>query len=280
MPGLVGGAGEGDVEADFDDPVIGPEHRLAHGDEPGMGGDVDEAADPLGMDLDIPALRPARQRAAGHLAAPPRTGVPISSRIRSTQGAREGALQGDDAVAVEAAHDRAGVVALLFDLRGRRHALTHPTPEAISKLIYLYDDCEAANGPPMLKNARFAFEVDAAEEGEGTRFEVRAAGRPRGPRPIISPAGTRRDYAAFYRALAARLGDARPPRLRRAGAGARGRGRMAAAAHRQRLAADPRRLWRPRRAQDRPGLCPRRHLERRARRLPDPALGRSRALAS
>ena len=85
MPGLVGGAREGDVEADFDDPVVGPEHRLADGDEPGMGGDVDEAADPLRMDLDIPALRAARQRAAGHL---PRLleQRPISSRIRSTQG--------------------------------------------------------------------------------------------------------------------------------------------------------------------------------------------------
>ena len=62
VPWLVGGAGEGDVEADLDDPVIGPKHRLADRDEPGMGGDLDEAADPLRLDLDIEALRPARQR--------------------------------------------------------------------------------------------------------------------------------------------------------------------------------------------------------------------------
>ena len=65
MPRLVRGAGEGNVEADLDDLVLRPEHRLAHGDEPGVGGDVDEAADPLGLDLDVIALRPARQRAAG-----------------------------------------------------------------------------------------------------------------------------------------------------------------------------------------------------------------------
>ena len=65
MPGLVGRARERNVEADLDDLVVGTEHRLAHGNEPGMGGDVDEAADALRLDLDIEALRPARQGAAG-----------------------------------------------------------------------------------------------------------------------------------------------------------------------------------------------------------------------
>ena len=277
VPGLVGGAGEGDVEADFDDPVIGPEHRLADGDEPGMGGDVDEAADPLGMDLDIPALRPARQGAAGHalrLLEQPADILPHPL----DPGPREGALEGDDAVAVEAAHDGAGVVILLFDFRRRRHP-DHPTPEAIYELIHLSDECEAANRPPMSENAQFAFEVEAAEDGEGTRFEVRAAGRPE-IRTYRLPGGEQADYAGFFRRLADDWGTRIPHAFAEPGRGARGRGRVAAFAHRQYLAPDPRRLWRSRRAQDGRGLCPRRHLERRARRLPDPALRRPRTLGA
>ena len=75
VPGLVGGAGERDVEADLDDPVVGPEHRLAHGDEPGVRGDVDEAADPLRLDLDVEALR---ARAAG-----PRPATALASSNRA-----------------------------------------------------------------------------------------------------------------------------------------------------------------------------------------------------
>ncbi len=56
--------GKGDVEADLDDFVILGQHCFAHGDEPRVGGDIDEAADPLGLDFDVPALRPARQRPA------------------------------------------------------------------------------------------------------------------------------------------------------------------------------------------------------------------------
>lgn len=53
----------------------------------------------------------------------------------------------------------------------------------------------------MSENARFAFEVEAAEEGEGVRFEVRAAGA--GPeRRYRVAGGDQADYAAFYRALA------------------------------------------------------------------------------
>jgi hypothetical protein len=51
----------------------------------------------------------------------------------------------------------------------------------------------------MLKNARFAFEVDLAEEGQGTRLSVRAGGR---ERTYLVPGGEQADYAAFYRELA------------------------------------------------------------------------------
>src|SRR3712207_1027406 len=67
--------------------------------------------------------------------------------------------------------------------------------------MYLYDDCEVANGPPMLKNARFAFEVDAAEEGEATRLAVRAHDDLQ-IRNYRIAGGEQGDYAAFYRELA------------------------------------------------------------------------------
>ena len=53
----------------------------------------------------------------------------------------------------------------------------------------------------MLKNARFAFEVEAVEDSEGTRFEVRAPGRP-DARHYHLPGGEQGDYAAFFRELA------------------------------------------------------------------------------
>jgi hypothetical protein len=69
------------------------------------------------------------------------------------------------------------------------------------KLIHLSDECEAANRPPMSENARFAFEVEAAEEGEGTRLEVRGPGLSEA-RTYRIAGGEQADYAAFYRALA------------------------------------------------------------------------------
>jgi hypothetical protein len=51
----------------------------------------------------------------------------------------------------------------------------------------------------MLKKARFAFEVDATEEGQGTRFEVRSGGR---AHSYLVPGGEQSDYAGFYRDLA------------------------------------------------------------------------------
>jgi hypothetical protein len=61
----------------------------------------------------------------------------------------------------------------------------------------------------MLGNARFAFEVDGFEEGEGTRFHVRRTGF-RETRVYRLPGGEQQDYAAFFRALAADFGTRVP----------------------------------------------------------------------
>jgi hypothetical protein len=72
VPRLVHRAGERDVEADLDDLVVGAEHLGRDVDDPRVGREVGEAADLLGVHLDVPALRPAADGAA--LArAPPRT---------------------------------------------------------------------------------------------------------------------------------------------------------------------------------------------------------------
>lgn len=61
----------------------------------------------------------------------------------------------------------------------------------------------------MLKNARFAFEVDAAEDGEGTRFTVRGAGRPE-VRTYHVPGAEQADHAVFFKALAHDFGTRVP----------------------------------------------------------------------
>src|SRR5215213_11989367 len=70
-----------------------------------------------------------------------------------------------------------------------------------TELIHLYDDCEAANGPPMLKNTPFAFHVEPSVQGEGIRIVVGAAGETQ-DRTYHIPGGEQGDYAAFYRELA------------------------------------------------------------------------------
>jgi arabinan endo-1,5-alpha-L-arabinosidase len=73
----------------------------------------------------------------------------------------------------------------------------------------LYDECEAANAPPMLKNARFGFEVDAVAEGEGTRFLVRET-RSSELRTYQLEGGEQEDYAAFFARLAGDFGTRLP----------------------------------------------------------------------
>ncbi|HEX8621820.1 MAG TPA: glycoside hydrolase family 43 protein [Allosphingosinicella sp.] len=61
----------------------------------------------------------------------------------------------------------------------------------------------------MLKNARFGFEVDGFEEGEGTRFHIRRTGF-RDTRVYRLPGGEQEHYAAFFAALAADFGTRVP----------------------------------------------------------------------
>jgi arabinan endo-1,5-alpha-L-arabinosidase len=75
--------------------------------------------------------------------------------------------------------------------------------------MYLYDDCETANAPPMLKNAPFAFEVEAAERGEAATIRVRAAGIGQ-TRTYCIAGPEQEDYAAFFAELARDYGTRLP----------------------------------------------------------------------
>ena len=109
MPRLIGSAGERDVEPEFDDPVILTQNRLAYRDEPRVRDNIDEATDPLGMDLNIISLGSARQRS---LLDALRLGEHTLDIFAQGIGPldRKRALQADDPVTVQAAHDGRGVV--------------------------------------------------------------------------------------------------------------------------------------------------------------------------
>lgn len=59
VPRLVGRPGERHVEAHLDDGELGPEDGAGDAEHPGVGGELGEAAQLLGVDLGVPALRPA-----------------------------------------------------------------------------------------------------------------------------------------------------------------------------------------------------------------------------
>jgi hypothetical protein len=65
----------------------------------------------------------------------------------------------------------------------------------------------------MTKNAPFAFAVDAVEQGQGTRFAVRAGESPE-ERIYEVPGGEQVDYAAFFNALARDFGTRVPHAFR------------------------------------------------------------------
>lgn len=126
MPRLVGGARKRNVEPHLDDPVVRTQHAARDRDEPGMGGDIDEATDALGMNLDVETLRPAGQGAARHRPRLREQGLDVRQQgVRP--GRREGALEADDTVPVKPAHDRGGVV-----IFGRvRHVIVLPVDRII-----------------------------------------------------------------------------------------------------------------------------------------------------
>lgn len=100
MPGLHLRALEGGVEADLDDPVVGTEDTLAHGDEPGVGDELGEATDGLGMDFDVPAAGAAADGSSGMLDRLPEGGHHVFTHLLD-ELAREGSLAGDDAVTLQ-----------------------------------------------------------------------------------------------------------------------------------------------------------------------------------
>lgn len=57
VPRLVLGPGEQNVEADRDDLVVRSQHGLAHRPHPRVGGELHEAAQLFGVDLDVPLVR-------------------------------------------------------------------------------------------------------------------------------------------------------------------------------------------------------------------------------
>jgi hypothetical protein len=103
MPGLVGGARVGNVEAYFYDLVVGTEHSLRYSDNPGVGSEVYETTHVFGVDLDVVALGTASYGSAGAL-----EGFFIQAHYVVVHGlhpiALESAFEGDYTVAVETTH--------------------------------------------------------------------------------------------------------------------------------------------------------------------------------
>ena len=123
-----------------------------------------------------------------------------------------------------------------------------------------------------------SFQVDASEEGEGFRVHVRDDSGE--DRSYSVPTGTQQDFSKFFASSPATSARACPHIFARRRGTARADDPLAAAADRERPSADPRRLRRPGRLQGWQGLLACRHLERRARRLPDPPFARPRALGA
>lgn len=128
MPRLISGPREGNVEADFDDPIIGAEHRFAHRDEPWMSRNRDEPADPFRLDLDVPALGSARKNPAFQCARFREQGFNVFAQL-VREGRAESFGERRNSVAVDRAHDRGIILAhwqlLSMMLRNAGQAVHH-----------------------------------------------------------------------------------------------------------------------------------------------------------
>jgi hypothetical protein len=100
VPGLVLSPGERDVEADLHDLVVGAEHRRADAAHPGVVHEVEEPADLLRVDLDVPAFRSASHRTALAAARLLERGLHVLTQVGDPFAA-ECALAGGDAVGVK-----------------------------------------------------------------------------------------------------------------------------------------------------------------------------------
>jgi hypothetical protein len=100
VPWLVLGAGERDIEAELHDLVVGAQDRLAHAGDPRVADQVDEAAQRLGVHLDVEAMRAAADRAAWPGRGLRKRGVNVLAH-RGRPRQRERTPQRADAAAVE-----------------------------------------------------------------------------------------------------------------------------------------------------------------------------------
>src|SRR5688572_22114096 len=118
VPGLQHRAGKRNVEPDLDNFMLRSEHRAADGDNPGMRDEIHESTNALRMDLRVIPLWAAPYESAGPV-------QPFREELIDvfTEGLRpfprEGSLEPDDAITVEAAHDRGRIVLGRRVRRGR-----------------------------------------------------------------------------------------------------------------------------------------------------------------
>src|SRR5205814_8005583 len=108
---------QGHIKPDLDDLVFPAQNGLAHSDHPRMRYQVNEAADPLGMDFNVVALWPTSHRAVGALQRLMEQELDVVTQLLRPLP-RERRLQRNDAVAVEPSHDWGNLV-----IRGRMQGM-------------------------------------------------------------------------------------------------------------------------------------------------------------
>src|SRR5687767_7182797 len=104
MPGLFQRTGVRHIKPDFNNLVVRPEHRLAHGDDPRMSRQLDKTADVFRVNFDVVAVLPASHRAAGTRERVLIKSINFVAKVCDPL-AVEGPLQPDNARTVDATHD-------------------------------------------------------------------------------------------------------------------------------------------------------------------------------